>query len=129
MSKWNYISINKDGSIEAALPEEGQEVIITTEGGFVGTDVFDYDYGDEEDGMGCYFEGHDIDEVRAWMPFPEPARPKDDTARILRAVGRYIQTQAEQNGLKALGVNGIVYKVEDVLQELDALIKEEEGTT
>ena len=53
----------------------------------------------------------------------------DDRSRILRAVGRYIQTQAEQNGLKALGVNGIVYNVEDILQELDALIRKEEGTT
>ena len=53
----------------------------------------------------------------------------DDRSRILRAVGRYIQTQAEENGLSALGVNGTVYYTEDVLQELDALIKEEEGTT
>ncbi len=52
-----------------------------------------------------------------------------DRSRILRAVGRYIQTQAEENGLSALGVNGYIYHVEDVLQELDALIKEEEGTT
>lgn len=53
----------------------------------------------------------------------------DDRSHILRAVGKYIQTQAEQNGLKALGVNGIVFGVEDVLQELDALIRREEGTT
>ena len=53
----------------------------------------------------------------------------DDRSRILRAVGRYIQTQAEENGLSALGVNGAVYVVGDSLQELDALIKEEEGTT
>ena len=51
----------------------------------------------------------------------------DDRSRILRAVGRYIQTQAEENGLKALGVNGYVYGVEDVLQELDEVIREEEG--
>lgn len=56
-------------------------------------------------------------------------RKSDDRSHILRAVGRYIQTQAEEKGLKALGVNGIVYSVEDVLQELDALIREEEGTT
>ena len=52
-----------------------------------------------------------------------------DRSHILRAVGRYIQTQHEQEGLKALGVNGIVYAVEDVLQELDAIIREEEGET
>lgn len=50
----------------------------------------------------------------------------DDRSRILRAVGRYIQTQAEENGLKALGVNGYVYGIEDVLQELDAMLKEDE---
>lgn len=122
MSKWNYICINADGSIGGVLPEAGQDVIITTGRGYVTTDVFEYNPDD-----GYYFEVRDIEEVRAWMPFPKPARPKDDTAQILRAVGRYIQTQAEQNGLKALGVNGIVYNVEDVLQELDALIREEEG--
>lgn len=121
MSKWNYICINEDGSIGGVLPEYGGIVIITTEAGSVTTDFFD---GDENGG---FFENYDINEVRAWMPFPKPARPKDDTAQILRAVGRYIQTQAEQNGLKALGVNGIVYNVEDVLQELDALIRNEEG--
>lgn len=72
---------------------------------------------------GGYF-GTDPREIKT-----DGCEPKDDTARILRAVGRYIQTQAEQNGLKALGVNGIVYKVEDVLQELDTLIRKEEGTT
>lgn len=55
-------------------------------------------------------------------------KPKtDDRSRILRAVGRYIQTQAEENGLRALGVNGYAYYVDDVLQELDAVIREEEG--
>ena len=123
MSKWNYIRINEDGSVDGALPEYGETVILTTEGGHIATDVFD---GDES---GCFFESWDFDEVRAWMPMPEPCRPIDDRSHILRAVGRYIQTQAEQNGLKALGVNGIVYNVEDVLQELDALIRNEEGTT
>lgn len=121
MSKWNYISI-KDGSIVGRLPEDEEEVILTTEGGSITTDIFCRD----SDGV-CYFEQYDINEVRAWMPFPEPARPMSERSRILRAAGKYIQTQAEESGLSALGVNGIVYNVEDVLQELDALIKEEEG--
>ena len=79
-------------------------VIIKNRGGYFGTDP------QEIETCGC-----------------EPKT--DDRSRILRAVGRYIQTQAEENGLKALGVNGAVYVVEDILQELDALIKEEEGTT
>ena len=57
----------------------------------------------------------------------EPDRTERN--RILRAVGRYILTQAEENGLSALGVNGTVYAVEDILQELDAIIREEEGNT
>lgn len=122
MNKWNYIRI-KDGKVIGALPEAGQEVILTTEGGFIATDIFDC----VEEGV--FFENYDLDEVRAWMPLPEPARPMDekDRSRILRAVGRYIQTQAEENGLKALGVNGTVYGIGDVLQELDAVIREEEG--
>ncbi len=73
---------------------------------------------------GGYF-GTDPREIEA-----DGCEPKtDDRSRILRAVGRYIQTQAEENGLKAIGVNGTVYDVGDVLRELDALIKEEEGTT
>ena len=124
MSKWNYISI-KEGEIVGKLPEDGEEVILTTEGGFVVTDIFC-----REDNDGCYFEGYDIEEVRAWMPMPLRALPDaEDRSRILRAVGRYIQTQHEQKGLAALGVNGIVYDVEDVLQELDAIIREEEGET
>lgn len=55
----------------------------------------------------------------------EPERT--ERSRILRAVGRYIQTQYEEHGLSALGVNGTVYAVEDILQELDAIIREEEG--
>lgn len=121
MSKWNYISI-EDGKVIGVLPEAGQEVILTTEGGFVTTDIFDYV---EEGG---FFENYDLDEVRAWMPMPVRALPDaKDRSRILRAVGRYIQTQAEESGLSALGVNGTVYAVEDVLQELDAIIREEEG--
>ena len=55
----------------------------------------------------------------------EPDRT--ERSRILRAVGRYIQTQHEEHGLSALGVNGTVYAVEDILKELDAIIREEEG--
>lgn len=126
MSKWHYISI-KDDKVVGLLPEAGETVILTIIGGYVTTDVFDYV---EEGG---FFEDYDFDEVLAWMPMPEPYTGEEDEperterSRILRAVGRYIQTQHEEHGLSALGVNGTVYCVEDVLQELDAIIREEEG--
>ena len=123
MSKWNYISI-KDGEIVGALPDYGKDCIITTNDDRIETDVFEWD----PDDIG-YFRVTPWENVRAWMPLPEPASPVGERSHILRAVGRYIQTQAEENGLRALGVNGIVYNVEDVLQELDALIREEEGET
>lgn len=49
------------------LPEDGQEVLITTASGNVSTDTFCKD-----DVDGCYFENFDIEDVLAWMPFPEP---------------------------------------------------------
>lgn len=61
--------------------------------------------------------------------YDEDEPERTERSRILRAVGRYIQTQHEEHGLSALGVNGTVYAVEDILQELDAIIREEEGNT
>lgn len=51
---------------DCPLPDDGQEVFITTRYGEVKTDTF---YRDE----GCYFETYcDEDDVKAWMPLPEP---------------------------------------------------------
>lgn len=51
---------------DCMLPDDGQEVLITTDQGYVRATIF---YNDD-----CaYFEGwEDKDEVTAWMPFPEP---------------------------------------------------------
>ena len=51
---------------DCRLPEDGEEVLITTDGGLVRSTTF---YNDD-----CaYFEGwEDKDEVVAWMPFPKP---------------------------------------------------------
>ena len=126
MSKWHHISI-EDEKVVGLLPKSWEEVILTTEGGFITTSIF---FRDDD---GCYFEDYDMDEVRAWMPLPEPYTGEEpdrtERSRILRAVGRYIQTQHEEHGLSALGVNGTVYAVEDILQELDVIIREEEGET
>lgn len=51
---------------ECSLPEDGQEVLITTKYGTVEKTTFYTDYG-------CYFENYeDCDEVIAWSPLPEP---------------------------------------------------------
>lgn len=46
---------------------------------------------------------------------------------ILRTVGKYIQTQHEENGLDMLGVNDHLFPVEAILEELDAMIREKEA--
>ena len=48
------------------LPEEGEDVLITTKWGYVTTDTLGY-----EDGR-FYFETYDYEDVVAWMPFPKP---------------------------------------------------------
>ena len=53
------------------LPEEGQEVLITTCTGGVLIDTF------FNDCDGCGFEGYDIEDVKAWMPLPKPYDPRE----------------------------------------------------
>ena len=54
---------------DCELPEDGQEVLISS-GGYVCVDTFCND-------DGCYFEGVDIDDVDAWMPKPKPFKPQE----------------------------------------------------
>lgn len=50
---------------DCKLPEDGQEVLITTKNGFVTSTTYDADY--------FVFESYeDVDDVVAWMPMPEP---------------------------------------------------------
>jgi len=57
--------INAECAFDCPMPEDGQEVIVTTDLGGVGIDTFCRDV------EGCYFENYD-DDVIAWMPLPEP---------------------------------------------------------
>lgn len=51
---------------DCQMPDDGQEVLITTSAGYVTTDTY---YIDE----GGYFENYcDEGDVKAWMPKPEP---------------------------------------------------------
>lgn len=53
---------------DCPLPNDGQEVLVTTRYDEVKTDTF------YRDG-GCYFETYcDEDDVKAWMPLPKPYR-------------------------------------------------------
>ena len=56
---------------DCPLPEDGEEVLITTLFDVVQTDTFCRD-------DGCYFETYcDEDDVKAWMPKPEPYKDGD----------------------------------------------------
>lgn len=57
-----------DGIYDCRLPDDGEEVLITTRWGAVCIDTF---HRDEEDQS--YFEDHDdADDVSAWKPLPKP---------------------------------------------------------
>ena len=57
---------------ECPLPEDGQEVLITSKYGSVDKTTFYTDCGN-------YFENYeDYDEVIAWQPLPEPYQPKGE---------------------------------------------------
>ena len=58
---------------DCELPDDGQEVLITTSGGYVIGTTF------HNEGIdGCYFECYeDEGDVKAWMPLPEPYEPSN----------------------------------------------------
>ena len=57
---------------DCPLPDDGQEVLVTTRYDEVKTETF---YRDE----GCYFETYcDEDDVKAWMPLPEPYKAESE---------------------------------------------------
>ena len=56
--------------ISEKWPEDCQEVFVTTDEGNMVTDVFHVDSG------GYYFEGRDVEYVKAWMPLP--AKPESE---------------------------------------------------
>lgn len=57
---------------DCPLPDDGQEVLITSKCGYVEKTTFYTD-------MGCYFENYeDYDDVIAWMPLIAPYQPKGE---------------------------------------------------
>ena len=58
--------------LNCPLPDDGAEVLITTEFGNVFMDVFYNENGD------CYFEDCEIEDARAWMPLPEPYKAESE---------------------------------------------------
>ena len=66
------LDLLEEGNIaDCPLPEEGQEVLITIYGGIT-IDTFIHDE------LGCGFEDHDIEDVVAWAPLPEPYEKEGD---------------------------------------------------
>ena len=60
-----------DMMLDCKLPDDGQEIIVTYANGYVGTDLF------VRDGYECYLENSEIvTQAIAWMPVPEPYKPK-----------------------------------------------------
>lgn len=60
-----YDIADEDAFVYYNLPEESEEVFITTSWGSVTTDIIEYD-------GGFYWEEHDMEDVVAWMPLPKP---------------------------------------------------------
>ena len=58
---------------DCPLPDDAQDVLITTCWGDVKICTFCVDY------IGSYFDEMDDDEVLAWMPLPKPYKNEDDT--------------------------------------------------
>lgn len=72
---WNPLESDEEGMIIGSLPEEGKEVFITVYGQ-VEIDSFGCDVEYDESVGECrnewFCENNDIEDVRAWMPLPEP---------------------------------------------------------
>lgn len=63
-----------DDILSCPLPEDGETVLITDRLGNVEVDTF------INDCDGCYFECNcDMEDVKAWMPLPQPYQPEIPT--------------------------------------------------
>lgn len=56
--------------LDCPLPDNGEEVLVTTKSGHVVEDTF---YDDD----GAYLECYEWDEITAWMPLPEPYKESE----------------------------------------------------
>lgn len=66
-----YLSEGNGMIYDCPLPDDGQEVLITSKYGSVDKTTFYTD-------CGCYFENYeDYDEVIAWQPLPEPYKERE----------------------------------------------------
>lgn len=71
--KWIPIKYEYPYMYDCPLPDDGQDVFITTCRGDVTVDTFCRDY------KGCYFKTYcDDSDVVAWMPLPEPYKAESE---------------------------------------------------
>ena len=68
-----YFTVEGTKILNCPLPDDGAEVLITTEFGNVFMDVFHNENGD------CYFEDYEIEDARAWMPLPKPYKKEAES--------------------------------------------------
>lgn len=68
----NEFTVEGTKILNCPLPDDGEEVLITTEFRNVYMDVFHNENGD------CYFECYEIEDVRAWMPLPQPYKAESE---------------------------------------------------
>lgn len=61
---------------DCPLPDDAQDVLITTSWGYVNICTFC------DDDLGLCFDDMDNDDVLAWMPLPEPYTKEDDNNAI-----------------------------------------------
>ena len=63
---------------EPPLPEDGQEVLVTTKDGYVMMDIFS---------DGGFENNSDYGDLLAWMPLPEPYKPREEKPmKVLREI-------------------------------------------
>lgn len=95
--------------VEERLPEEGTQVIVTTEDGMVYGDIV-YGYADETDSDPCFHRWDDEywqcfkPIVIAWRPLPEPYRPERSESKAMRELGKEIISGIE-DGIKGVREN------------------------
>ena len=78
--EWNPLKTNEDGMIIGSLPDEGEEVLVTVYGQVeidsFGCD-FEYDECEGKSRIEWFCENNDIEDVKAWMPLPQPYEPQE----------------------------------------------------
>lgn len=72
----NEFTLDGTEILNCPLPDDGEEVLITTKFRNVYMDVFHNENGD------CFFEYYEIEDAMAWMPLPQPYKAESEKGDI-----------------------------------------------